>query len=380
MKRPSIRNILVPIDFSKISIQAIKTARRLARRFAASIHLVHVRQFDYAAGFAAPAPPIVPFSLMTYEQEGERRVLKELNALAREYGVSSAIFHVLSGAPPFDEICRLAQKIPADLIVMPTHGYTGLKHVFLGSTAERVIQHSPCPVFVVRPRKRKSDTGRTSTPHTILVPVDFSGCSRGGLRYAIDFANEIGARIILLHATYLGYIYSSEGTAIYDVPALQKAARKNAERHMRELVRTVNFGRAKFETAFTDGSPVLDICAFAKDHNVDLIATATHGLTGLEHILIGSIAERVVRHAPCAVLVVPSHPAVRAANVRKRAAFKAPMPSRHAEKLLKPLRRVADISQQEMRGNSQLLRSVNLHAAQKFEHEDNSYASAHERQ
>jgi nucleotide-binding universal stress UspA family protein len=148
------------------------------------------------------------------------------------------------------------------------------------------------------------------------VPVDFSGCSRGGLRYAIDFANEFGARIILLHATYLGYIYSSEGTALYDIPALQKTARKNADRKMRQLVRSVNFGGVKFETAFTDGSPVLDICTFAKDHNVDLIITSTHGLTGLQHILIGSIAEHVVRHAPCSVLVVPSHPQTRMASLK----------------------------------------------------------------
>jgi nucleotide-binding universal stress UspA family protein len=324
MKRAIIRNILVPIDFSEMSIQAIKTARRLARRFAASIHLAHVRQFDYA-GFSAPAPPLVPFSLMAYEQEGEKRALKELNALAGKYCVSSANCHVLSGAPPFDEICRLAQKIPSDLIVMPTHGYTGLKHVFLGSTAERVVQHSPCPVFVARPTRRKSETGRTPTAHTILVPVDFSGCSRGGLRYAIDFANKFGARIILLHATYLGYIYSSEGSAIYDVPALQKAARKNAERQMRDLVRTVNSGRVKFETVLTSSSPVLDICSFAKDHDVDLIITSTHGLTGLKHVLIGSITEQVVRHAPCSVLVVPSHPQTRMPNVPKTRGRKLPV-------------------------------------------------------
>lgn len=317
MKKLSIQNIVVPIDFSQLSIQAIETASRMARRFGASIHLAHVRQFDYLGDFVAPVPPMAPFSFMPYEQDGERSVFKELNALAREDGVSSGNCHVLSGAPPFDEICRLAQQIPADLIVMPTHGYTGLKHVFLGSTAERIVQHSPCPVFVVRPRKRKSETGRTSTAHTILVPVDFSGCSREALRYAIGFANEFGARIILLHATYLGYIYSSEGTDLYDIPALQKTARKNAERHMRELVRTVNFGRAKFETVFTEGSPVTDICAFAKDHGVDLIITSTHGLTGLKHVLIGSIAEQVVRHAPCSVLVVPSHPKVRMANLAK---------------------------------------------------------------
>jgi Universal stress protein family len=86
---------------------------------------------------------------------------------------------------------------------------------------------------------------------------------------------------------------------------------------MRKLVRTVNFGRAKYEMVFTNGSPALDICAFAKDHAIDLIITSTHGLTGFQHVLIGSIAEKVVRHAPCSVLVVPSHPQIRAANLAK---------------------------------------------------------------
>src|ERR1051325_3832190 len=76
----------------------------------------------------------------------------------------------------------------------------------------------------------------------------------------------------------------------------------------------------KFETAFIEGSPVIDICAFAKDHNVDLIITSTHGLTGFTHVLIGSIAERVVRHAPCSVLVVPSHPQTRIANLGEASA------------------------------------------------------------
>ena len=150
---------------------------------------------------------------------------------------------------------------------------------------------------------------------SILVPVDFSSCSREGLQYAIGFASEFGARLILLHVRYLGYIYSSEGTALYNIPALQEAVRKNAERQMRQLVRSVSFGGIKFETAFTDGSPGLDICAFAKKHDVDLIITSTHGLTGFQHVLIGSVAEKVVRHAPCSVLVVPSHPKVRMANL-----------------------------------------------------------------
>ncbi|HEY6152963.1 MAG TPA: universal stress protein [Candidatus Udaeobacter sp.] len=319
MKTLNIQNIVVPIDFSKMSVQAIQIARQLARRFGASMHLAHVRQLNYAAEFVAPAPPVIPFSFMTYEQDGARAALKQLKKMAGQCGVSSATCDVLSGAPPFDEICRLGQTIPADLVVMPTHGRTGLKHVFLGSTAERIVQHSSCPVLVTRGSALQANNGSRFRIKTILVPVDFSKCSREGLRYAIGFANEFGNRIILLHATYLGYVYSCDGTAIYDVPGLQKAARETAERQMRELVRSANFGAVKFETAFTEGSPVLDICAFAKDHDVDLIITSTHGLTGFTHVLIGSIAEQVVRHAPCSVLVVPSHPQLRAAHLAKSA-------------------------------------------------------------
>jgi nucleotide-binding universal stress UspA family protein len=317
MKRLNIQNIIVPIDFSKMSVQAVQIARQLARRFGASIHLAHVRHINYAADFVAPAPPIVPFAFMTYEQNAEQTALKELKNVASECGVSSASCDVLGGAPPFDEICRLAQTLPADLVVMPTHGRTRLKHVFLGSTAERIVQHSSCPVLVARGKALQANNGSRFRIKTILVPVDFSNCSREGLRYAIAFATEFGAKIILLHATYLGYVYSCEGTAIYDIPGLQKAARKNAERKMRELVQSVNFGSVKFETVFTEGSPVIDICAFAKDHDIDLTITSTHGFTGFTHVLIGSIAEQVVRHAPCSVLVVPSHPHVRAANLAK---------------------------------------------------------------
>jgi nucleotide-binding universal stress UspA family protein len=317
MKTLNVQNIIVPIDFSKMSVQAIEIAKQLARRLRASIHLAHAHQFNYAADFMAPVPPMVPFSIMPYEQNGERTALKELRKVASECGVSSASCRVLSGAPPFDEICRLAQTIPADLVVMPTHGRTGLKHVFLGSTAERIVQHSSCPVLVTRGSALQANNGPRFRIKTILVPVDFSSCSREGLRYAIAFASEFGAKIILVHATYLGYLYSAEGNAIYDIPGLQKAARKTAERKMRELVRCVNFGAVKYQTAFTDGSPVIDICSFAKDHDVDLIITSTHGFTGFTHVLIGSIAEQVVRHSPCSVLVVPSHPQVRAANLSK---------------------------------------------------------------
>ena len=315
MKKLSIRNILVPIDFSTISIQTIETAKRLAHRFGASIHLANVHHWQYPADFVGPVISS-GFLPQSFEEHRNKQLAEELKTVARKSGLSPRDqTHLRTGASAFHEICKLAQEIRADLVVMPTHGYTGLKHVFLGSTAERVVQHSPCPVFVVRQRGKRP-LGKPGYKK-ILLPIDFSACSREGLQYAVGFAKEFGAKLILLHATYLGYIYSAEGTALYDIPGLQEAARKNAERHMRKFVRSVNFGGVKFETAFTEGSPALDICAFAKDHNVDLIITSTHGLTGFQHVLIGSVAEKVVRHAPCSVLVVPSHPKTRLANLGK---------------------------------------------------------------
>ena len=117
MKTLNVQNIIVPIDFSKMSVQAIQIAKQLARRFGASIHLAHVRQFNYAADLMAPVPPMVPFAFTPYEHDAARSVLKELEEVASQCGVSSASCDVLSGAPPFDEICRLGQTIPADLIV-----------------------------------------------------------------------------------------------------------------------------------------------------------------------------------------------------------------------------------------------------------------------
>jgi nucleotide-binding universal stress UspA family protein len=97
--------------------------------------------------------------------------------------------------------------------------------------------------------------------------------------------------------------------------ALQDAAREAAEGQMREFLRAAKFGGVKFETAITVGPPVWEICTFAERRHVDVIITATHGRTGFKHALIGSTTEKVVRHVPCSVLVVPSHPQERAKHL-----------------------------------------------------------------
>ena len=115
------------------------------------IHLAHVRHLNYAADFVAPAPPIVPFSFMTYQQVEEQTALKkhsrkwQVNAASRPRPAMCSVAH-----RPSMKSAGFRRQLPADLVVMPTHGRTGLRHVFLGSTAERIVQHSSCPVLIQR--------------------------------------------------------------------------------------------------------------------------------------------------------------------------------------------------------------------------------------
>ena len=138
-----LKSILVPIDFSKISQKALEYAVPLAKQFEAKITLLHAIE---------PLPYPVD---LTYVPMGEgfpiKPLEKELNALAKNTIRPEFLREVLVRVgTAFEVITNVAHDCEADLIVITTHGHTGLKHVFMGSTAERVVRHAPCPVFVVR--------------------------------------------------------------------------------------------------------------------------------------------------------------------------------------------------------------------------------------
>lgn len=307
-KRLQIRNVLVPIDFSAPSREAIEFALPLLKRFGAELHLVHVFAPDYPLAAMAAMPLVVP------ELEVEQGIKHHLKAVARKAGVElrRENIHAIKGRA-FEEICDLAHEIDIDLIVIATRGNTGLKHLVLGSTAERVVRYSPCPVLVVRGRigtKRAGLNGEVKGVGfgKILVPIDFSECSMRGLDYAKALAKEAESKLTLLHSVHLDYYLASDEYARYDFPRLMEQAEKAAKEQMRELVRKTDWGEIKVEAILEIGHAGEEICSRAQDRQADLIVTSTHGWTGLRHILVGSTAEYVVRHAHCPVMVVPSHP------------------------------------------------------------------------
>lgn len=152
--KPTFHNILWPTDFSPLSLAAADAARELAHRFAARLHVVYV------------APILVPDSTIAMETAGDWLVSsadirggarRALDRLIRDYFRDERVVtrDVRIGIP-WQEICEYARSHAIDMIVMSTHGCGGLKHALLGSVAERVAQHSSCPVLIVKDRKLAS--------------------------------------------------------------------------------------------------------------------------------------------------------------------------------------------------------------------------------
>ena len=141
---------------------------------------------------------------------------------------------------------------------------------------------------------------------TIMVPIDFSECSLAGLKYAVEFARDFGARVIVLHVVDLGPVMMTTGCGYYDSPAYLKAARRRCGDRMRAFLKRVHFEGVPVETSAIAGYCPAAIYEAASKEAADLIIISTHGRTGLRRALIGSVAEGTVRHAGCPVLVVPS--------------------------------------------------------------------------
>ena len=145
---------------------------------------------------------------------------------------------------------------------------------------------------------------------SILVPSDFSDYSKHALRYGCAFAAEFGAELHLLHVVQdIVGLVPEVGMAFPPTGDYRRELRESAEKALEELPGSPWLGELSVVRATREGAPFVEIIRYAKKHKIDLIVMGTHGRTGLSHILLGSVAERVVRKAPCPVLTVrhPEH-------------------------------------------------------------------------
>jgi nucleotide-binding universal stress UspA family protein len=289
------RRILVPVDFSAPSRQAFQAAIQLAQRFGSRLAVAHVTRANRPDSHIAAEQAGITFDT----QRAGRAKLTEF--IQREKLGNLQPARIVADGVPFDEIAKAARAWEADLLVIATHGYTGLKHVLLGSTAERVVRHAPCPVLVVRSREKRGIKTAFSPDkiRSILVPVDFSEPSLDAVQHALALARRYEAQLCLLHV-----IAPLHPDMLIDTTRTQRAVRVAAHERLTKLADATKKAWPRTGRELRTGHPVTTITALARRTNADLIIMGTHGYTGLKRTLLGSVAERVVRHAPCPVLTV----------------------------------------------------------------------------
>ena len=289
------RNLLVATDFSETAEAAADWAVEIAAARGHRIQLMHVLTLPPPRPHYAPTPPDLQNAL---RDAATQQLAAEEERLS---GRGVEVETLLEIGVPSQTLVRMAKELDAALLVIGTRGLTGLSHLLLGSTAERVVQHAECPVLTVHPE----DAGEHRDLSTVLVPTDFSTDAQQAIHTAHRLLEDLDeARLILLHAFNLPVEYTAYGPIPTSVNYLEDAgieAEQQLDRIAAELEKVEGL---EVETLAREGYPPEVICDEAKKQGADLIVMGTHGRSGLAHLLLGSTAERVVQKAPCPVMTL----------------------------------------------------------------------------
>jgi len=290
-----IEHILTATDFSEASLPALTIAGQWAKAYGARLSIVHA--FDPMPLGAAANYPSTNVAAAANAVELSELANRELDRACEGRFEGVEVTRELIQQPAaWLGIRDYAEDHDVDLIVLGTHGRTGVERLLIGSTAERVTRHAHCPVLVVRGAAPES-----SFPRHVLVATDFSPQSERAFEPARELAVRCGAKLTV------GHVYDSSPIMLGEHPAFTDAAALDAElkRKLRAVMEERFAGVAGVRTALlAAASPVVGLADYAREENVDLIVIATHGRSGLARVLMGSVAERIVRHASCSVLIV----------------------------------------------------------------------------
>jgi nucleotide-binding universal stress UspA family protein len=300
----TLDHVLLPTDFSECADHALTHAMRVADRFDARLHILHVVNELDPDWYGLSEAQEKASELRTRIKEEARARLQEL---APDRDLDTTVSLQLS-FDVADSINEYVEEREIDLVVMGTHGRQGLDRLMLGNVADKIIRHAPCPVMTVREEVPWTDEGEDVVFQDILAPIDFSDHSRKALRTSKTFARAYGARQHLLFIAEKRTVPTFSDTGIPGVGVVEMDPEivKNAEKGLQQLDENVGGPDVKSEYHVREGDVSQDIVDFAETRGIDLIVMATRGLTGINRFLLGSNTERIVRVAPCPVLTIPT--------------------------------------------------------------------------
>lgn len=295
-------HVLLATDFSRWAGRAEAYACCLASIWRADLTVMIVLEFPRGLNPDYPVNRIYLAELrkMATAQLGDLKTRVAARGISIQTGVATGI--------PSEEILAAAKAEDSDLVVVGTKGKTGLEHVLVGSTAERVIRTAPCPVLAVRAKPGEGEGGgsdpcRGVSLERILVPVDFSDYSLDALEYAVQVARRSSASIRLLHVLE-PVSYGLDFTLLHE--SKREHMKEVIGQRLSDLAKALVAAQVPTDVELRGGLPSDSILDEAKAMPADLIVMGTHGRRGLSHTLSGSVAEAVLRKSTCPVLTVRS--------------------------------------------------------------------------
>ncbi len=302
---PTIKKVIFTTDFSEIANHALPYAIKMAKIFEAELVMLHaVTLYEHDPNDPGHRFP----SLDSYCAELQRSADMSLQVCVERAGDSGVPVRkkVIQGVTPHAAIVDFTKEQGGGvMLVMSTHGRSGLSHVLLGSVTENVIRYAPCPVLVVKQPEHEFIDKKTGEVHIqkILFPLDFSKDSLKPLDLVRFIAGRHKAEVTLFHAIDVDIppIYYTAG--IESVLQLDPDLHKRMEKKMRDLVGDGLAGIA-VRHKVADGRAVTLIKDTARREKFDLIVMASSGSHRIGDFLFGSTAARVIQKAVCPVLVV----------------------------------------------------------------------------
>jgi nucleotide-binding universal stress UspA family protein len=285
---PLASRILLATDFSKEAERAQQAAVFLAKACGAEMDVLSVLE----------CPPGMDVEYQVnklYMDQLRGETGKRMDGFLGDVRAKGlTVTGTLLEGMPIRRINETAGMRHAGMIVVGTRGRSGLAHVLLGSTAEGVVRGAPCPVLTVRTEGADRPFGIAR----ILVPIDFNDCSLEALEYAVQVAGEVGSAVTILHvlepSSYNLDFTIGTGKKLKEAAGMQVAS----------YATLLNSRGIKTTPIVHGGLPNEIILNYARE--ADLIVMGTHGRKGFSHLVSGSVAEAVIRQAPCPVLTVKS--------------------------------------------------------------------------
>ncbi|MCK9418259.1 MAG: universal stress protein [Nitrospirae bacterium] len=282
--------LLLATDASQFSEGAIREAIRLAKRCSSKLSVLSVIETNPEYETIAP-------QLLEKAEKSAQEHLGSVKERAKKEGVDCTT-SILEGEDSFNYISDEAAKNKVSMIIMGRRGRSGLKRLMMGSVTSRVIGHAPCNVLVV-PKAAQVDF------KSIVVATDGSKYSLAAASEAIGLAKQNKSELTVIS------VVPSELMTPTDIDLTMTHKELIADKEMHEAEKNVKSVKEAAQKegvavkAFVmSGRPADAIIEIARDKNADLIVLGSHGRTGLEKLLMGSVAERVIVLSSCAVLVV----------------------------------------------------------------------------